>query len=124
MNRYSDDGSTLGPAERTVRRRRDETFTAAQEIHGGSSEDKRPGEIGLVDTVLKKCDGEILSQEMARSSRVKKIIPKIQNKDIASFEKTEDNLVRSVSVYYSGGVMGKRKYRAVYRDSCSRKLGG
>ena len=26
-------------------------------------------------------------------------------------------MLRSVAVYYSGGVMGKRKYRATYRDS-------
>ncbi len=27
-------------------------------------------------------------------------------------------MVRSVSVYYSGGVAGKKKYRKIYKDSC------
>lgn len=26
-------------------------------------------------------------------------------------------MIRSVSVYYSGGILGKKKYRKVYRDS-------
>ena len=32
------------------------------------------------------------------------------------FEKSDSNYIRSVAVYYSGGIMDKKKYRAAYRD--------
>ena len=64
-------------------------------------------------------------QEMSKNTRIKrKVLPKIVNKEVETFEKSEANLLRSVSIYYSGGVMGKKKYCAVYRDSCYRKVGG
>ena len=44
-------------------------------------------------------------------------MPKLYKKESTAFEKSDTNMLRSVAVYYSGGVMGKRKYRATYRDS-------
>ncbi|XP_068748992.1 uncharacterized protein [Montipora capricornis] len=45
-----------------------------------------------------------------------RVIPKLYKKELTAFEKSDTNMLRSVAVYYSGGVMGKRKYRATYRD--------
>ena len=41
-------------------------------------------------------------------------------KSLKTYEESEDNIVRSVTVYYSGGITGKQKYRKIYRHSCYR----
>ncbi|XP_048589526.1 uncharacterized protein LOC116614318 isoform X1 [Nematostella vectensis] len=38
------------------------------------------------------------------------------------FEKSEINMIKSVAVYYSGEVMGKAKYRSVYRSTCYQRI--
>ena len=44
----------------------------------------------------------------SRSKKVtKKVIPKLYKKELTPFEKSDTNMLRSVAVYYSGGVMGK-----------------
>ena len=54
----------------------------------------------------------------SRSKKItKKVIPKLYKKELTAFEKSDTNTLCSVGVYYSGGVMGQRKYRATYRDS-------
>ena len=46
----------------------------------------------------------------------KRVIPKIYKNAVDVFEKSDSNYIRSVAVYYSCGIMGKKKYRAAYRD--------
>jgi len=56
----------LMPCERALRRRREETFQAAQEIHGGTSQDQTPGELGLMETVIKNCSDRVVVQELGK----------------------------------------------------------
>ena len=44
----------------------------------------------------------------------------IYKKSLKSYEESKDNIVRSVAVYYSGGITGKQKYRKIHRHSRSR----
>ena len=44
----------------------------------------------------------------------------IYKKSLKAYEESEYNKVRSVAVYYSGGITGKQKYRKIYRHSCYR----
>ena len=48
----------------------------------------------------------------SRSKKVtKKVIPKLYKKELTPFEKSDTNMLRSVAVYYSRGVMGKENIR-------------
>lgn len=73
--------------------------------------------MGLCDTTVKKCPENILLEVFSRSDKIaKRVIPKVYKNALGEFEKSESNFIRSVAVYYSGGIMGKKKYRAAYRD--------
>jgi len=109
---FVDGRVTIG--ESVGRKRRRETFEAAEEIHGGT---KRAASIGLIDTVLNRCSDRILTDVMCSSKRSKKVAAKVYKTDLKNYESSNENMCRSVSVYYSGGIMGKRKYRKLYRDS-------
>ena len=106
----------------TERRRRSETYEAACQIHGATDRSTVPGQVGLCDTAVKKCTENVLVKVLSTNDKiVTKVIPKIFKKGVNDYEKSNDNMIRSMAVYYSGGVMGKRKYRKVYRDSSYRK---
>ena len=54
---------------------------------------------------------------MSKSKKFsKKVFPKIYKKATEVFETSEVDMLRSVSIFYSRGVMGKKKYRSVYRS--------
>ena len=77
-----------------------------------------------METIIKNCSDRVVVQELGRSTRMKnRVLPKLHNHRVKEYEKSDENLTRSISIYYSGGVMGKKKYRAVCRDSSHRKVG-
>ncbi|CAB4042747.1 Hypothetical predicted protein [Paramuricea clavata] len=102
-----------------ARKRRKETFMVAQEIHGGSRESSVPGAVGLVDTALNKCSSNVLVDVMSANKKfTKHVMPSIYKGNLKAYESSEENMIRSVSVYYCGGIAGKKKYRKIYRNSC------
>jgi hypothetical protein len=44
--------------------------------------------------------------------------------DLKKYEDSTDNMLRSIAVYYSKGIMGKDKYRRVYKASSYRQEPG
>ena len=42
-----------------------------------------------------------------------RVVSKEYKKSVLDFEKSDDNIVRSIATYYASGVMGKRKYKSV-----------
>lgn len=117
---HSSDES-LGPCtSRTVAtKRRSETFQAAVEIHGADPCAKKllPAQIGLLDTVEKKCSSKVLTDFMANSKKFSNtILPQIYNAKVKEFESSEVNTLRSLAVFYSKGIVGKRKYISVYQS--------
>ncbi|XP_031550490.1 uncharacterized protein LOC116287922 [Actinia tenebrosa] len=107
-------GQRLKPT--TSRKRRRETLGAAKEIHEG----EKGARYGLVDTVDKavKAEEAVKIIEEAKCNNLKqKVFPKLYRKSLVEFEKSDSNMVRSVAVYYSNGVMGKKKYRSTYKAS-------
>ena len=40
-----------------------------------------------------------------------RVVSKGYGKNVLKFEKSDDNIVRSIATYYASGVMGKRKYK-------------
>jgi hypothetical protein len=74
----------------------------------------------LLDTIESKCEEDELFNAIGvgRCKKLKeKVFPKVYKKDVKSYESTTENMLRSVAVYYSNGVMGKVKYKSVYRSS-------
>ncbi len=111
----------MGPCtSRTVAtKRRSETFQAAVEIHGADPCKNKllPAQIGLLDTVEKKCSSKVLTDFMANSKKFSNtILPQIYNAKVKEFECSEVNTLRSLAVFYSKGVVGKRKYISVYQS--------
>lgn len=104
-----------------ARKRRKETFDFAQKIHGGGPDSEIPGSVGIIDTALNKCTSNVLVDVLAGSKRFHTVFPKIYKKKLKEYESSHENMIRSVSVYYSGGVVGKKKYRKIYRDSVYKK---
>ena len=103
----------------TTRKRRNETFMVAQEIHGGSQNSSVPGAIGLVDTALSKCSPNVLVDVMSSNKKFNKnVFPAIYRKNLNTYESSNENMIRSISIYYSGGIAGKQKYRKIYKNSC------
>jgi hypothetical protein len=102
-----------------ARQRRKEMFEVSQEINGGSAEYVTPGAVGLLDAALAKCNSAILVDVLSSNKKFKKsVMPTIYKKSLPDYEASDENMIRSISVYYSGGVAGKQKYRKIYRDSC------
>ncbi|CAB4011121.1 Hypothetical predicted protein, partial [Paramuricea clavata] len=92
-----------------MRQRRKETFAAAQKIYGGSEETEVPGAIGIVDTALVKCSQSILVDVMSVNQKFNQsVMPSFYKPKLGEFESSTENMIRSVSVYYSGGVAGKK----------------
>ncbi|CAB4003604.1 Hypothetical predicted protein [Paramuricea clavata] len=60
------------------------------------------------------------STDQSVRSLLNQYLPIIYKKSLKTYEASEDNLIRSVAVYYSGGVTGKKKYRKIYKYSCYR----
>ncbi|CAB4000117.1 Hypothetical predicted protein [Paramuricea clavata] len=50
-------------------------------------------------------------------------MPSIYKGNLKAYESSEENMIRSVSVYYCGGIAGKKKYRKIYRNSCYKTKG-
>ena len=111
--------------ESTARKRRIETLEAVNAIHGGSSEMPKPGTIGMIETLNKKCKMDDIVDGVKRSKKLKEqVLPKVYKEDLTRYESSSDNMLRSIAVYYSKGVMGKVKYRRVYKASSYRQEAG
>ena len=110
-----------GLTGRTASQRRRETFDAAIKVHGGSPQQTTPAEIGLIDTVITKCNARLVAEKMVKSKKLMKEVKKGTKKKTKSYEDSEENKIRSVAIYYSRGVMGKRKYRTIYREMCYKR---
>ena len=107
------DGKLTGSL-RSCRKRRRETFAAAQKIHGGSMGSSLPGAVGLLDTALDKCNQGLLVDLLSANKKFNKhVMPAVYKRNLSSYELSEENMLRSISVYYSGGIAGKKKYRKI-----------
>ena len=97
----------------TSLRRNTETFAQASQIHGDTKSKKRPA-LGLFDTLQKRCKTSELGNYVLSNAKVSKYISeKKQKQGREAFQNSRDNILRSIATYYTGGVMGKRKYQAV-----------
>jgi hypothetical protein len=90
---------------------------------GGGGGGCKSAEVGLLDTVNAKCSKATLVEVLSTSDKFKKcVLPQLYKESLKDFEGSEENMLRCAAVYYGGGIMGKRKYRQVYRDVFFQKL--
>lgn len=88
-----------------------ETFQAAIEINGATKENLQPAIVGIVETLSSKFSkGEVISAVSKKKKLVKHITTMFHKDNCTEYEKSQENMIRSVAVYYTMGVMGKRKY--------------
>ena len=52
---------------------------------------------------------------MKKSKLKGKVLPKLYKEELEKFESSGNNMLRSIAIYYSNGVMGRVKYRSVYK---------
>ena len=108
--------------ERTLAKRRAETFEVSLKIHGGKTKDSKPAAAGLVNVLETKFSRKTLSSLISRKRKLcTQVFPDIYNKELDAFEGSQENTLRSIATYFSKGVMGKRKYRATYKALSMKK---
>ena len=104
------DGGKLNLPRRSAQRRQLETLIAATEINGGSMEDRAPALEGMVSTVLKYSKVTDVAKYLSSSKKLKKATLMEIKKEAQEYEKSNENFIRSLSLLYAGGVIGKVKY--------------
>ena len=68
----------------------------------------------MFDTLQKRCKLDKLTKYVTEKKQLtNRIVCKEYKKSVLEFEKSDDNIVRSIATYYASGVMGKRKYKSV-----------
>ena len=83
-------------------------------IHGGTKSNKRPALDGLYHLISKKCKTSVLGDYFLANSKVTNyILKQCKQKQLAEFECSKDNVLRSIATYYTSWVMGKKKHQAV-----------
>lgn len=104
--------------------RRAQTYSMCQAIHGGSEENKEPTLWGMVDTLTAKFKADKLSLKLLNSKTALKhsLTERTLKQHTKQFINSEENMVRSLSVYYAHNVMGKRKYNNVRSANRSRNV--
>ena len=108
---------------RTKRRRVQETFQAAIEINGGTKENHHPALDGMVETLDTKFSKKVVASAICKKPALAKTVAsKFHSDQCAAYEKTNENMLRSVDVYYAMGVMGKRKYIKVRQSTSFKKV--
>ena len=110
-------------------KRRNETFSAAPLIHGDTKTNKKPALDGIFDTLNKRCKLSDLANYISNVDNLQeRVVSDAYSKSVRSFGISEENIIRSIATYYSAGVMGKRKYKAVRlvlsTKTSKRKRGG
>lgn len=75
----------------------------------------------MFDTLQKRCKLETLKNYVvSNKSLTKAVVSDSCKKDLEGFINSPDNIKRSISTFYSAGVLGKRKYQSV-RQALSMK---
>lgn len=106
----SDEGK-LNMPQRSASRRRLETLVAATEVNGGSVENRSPALDGMFSTLTKYAKTAALSKHFSSSKKMRKASSlAVIKPQVKQYEQSDHNVIRSLSMLYAGGLMGKVKY--------------
>ena len=85
-----------------------ETYNAATDIHGATEESDKAVAVGLVETLDTKFSKNLVCSLVSKKRKLaKQVASTLHNAKCKMYENSDDNILRSVSAYYSMGVMGK-----------------
>jgi len=105
-----------------MRKRQTETLEQALKIHGGKANNHLPATVELVETLCTKFSKKQLVTTVSRKRKFcETVFPQIYNTKGKDFEKSQENVLRSIATYFCKGVMGKAKYRSVYQSVSMKK---
>ena len=109
----------LAAKAKVIRRR--ETFNTCLSIHGGSSDNHEPIIDGMLDTITSKFGASYVSKKMLTSKPavVKSIEYHVLKTSAKDYCSSEENLLRSLNMYYAHSVLGKRKYLSIRKANKS-----
>ncbi len=72
----------------------------------------------MVETLDRKSSEDDVVDAIKKSKLLKeKAFPRVYKEDLKTFESSNSNMLRSIAVYYSKGVMGREKYKSVHKAS-------
>jgi len=99
--------------------RRNETYQICQAVHGGTDSFREPTLFGMIDTLSIKFKSTEVSQAILSSKKsLTKSLKDVQLKDwTTSYTTSRENKLRSLNMYYSHDVMGKRKFTNVWKEN-------
>ena len=104
------DEGKLNVPQRSASRRQLETLVAATEVNGGSVEDRSPALDGMFSTLTKYAKTAALSKYFSSSKKMRKASLAVIKPQVKQYEQSDHNVIRSLSMLYAGGLMGKVKY--------------
>ena len=105
------DEGKLNVPQRSGSRRQLETLVAATEVNGGSAvEDRSPALDGMFSTLTKYAKTAALSKYFSSSKKMRKASLAVIKPQVKQYEQSDHNIIRSLSMLYAGGLMGKVKY--------------
>ena len=88
-------------------------------IHGANKSDLSPAIRGMWDTITSSCNSQQVAilVEQSKESTKNAIHDSLHKKWLLDIEQSKDNIIRSVNLYYSHDVMGKRKHVAIRKET-------
>ena len=116
-------------SKRSRERRRAETLTVSSLIHGvtdKSASGISPAINDMWDTITSTCSSAEVANLMkkAKVSIKNEVHNTLHNDWAEKCEESEQNILRSVNLYYSHDVMGKRKYISIRKETSNSKFDG
>ena len=105
------DEGKLNVPQRNASRRQLETLVAATEVNGGSVEDRSPALDGMFSTLTKYAKTAALSKYFSSSKKMRKASLAVIKPQVKQYKQSDHNVIRSLSMLYAGGLMGKVKYK-------------
>lgn len=118
----SDKQGNVKISKRTITRRQTETLEQAFKIHGENTNNPVPAAVGLLETLCTKFTIQQLVTSVLRKRKFgESIFPQVYNTEGKTFERSQENILRSIAAYFCKGVMGKAKYRSVYEAISMRR---
>ena len=77
---------------------------------GGSMENQKPALDGMFSTIIKYGKPKYVNEYLDKSGQFRTVCARQSKKQVALYEKSNDNFIRSLSLLYAGGIIGKVKY--------------
>ena len=99
------------------RRRISDTFTMATIVHGGNDLKVEPAINGLLQTVFARINSEKLAKKLLNTKpAVTKVLKSLILKEhCQNYYNSEQNVLRSLNIYYCSNILGKNKYSSLRR---------